>query len=328
MLSVVIPCHNDAASLPGLLCALCAEPRVQRIIVVDDGSAEPVSLDLLSTAHPLAEEKILLMRNDVPAGAGVARNTGFAAVETDHVLFLDADDTVTTELDPLLSDLGRAGDFDFCLFQHHDSRMDKELFWGQPWYDQAHWTAAQCLVGALRTVSLSAAADLAKTANYPWNKIYRSRFLRDNDIRCSPIPVHNDVELHWRSFLKARRILCSDRIVVRHFVSERGSRLTNLQGAARLLVFDILTRLADEIASNRDDPRHATLTLPFFEFSIGLIRWIRSNIGDGHVEALAHKAYSFWHDTVPPAIRDTLVARGVALPAMRPPSGAGTPAGD
>ncbi len=279
-LTLAIPAHNDRAPLLRLLACAGRLDCVAHVVVVDDGSDVPLDADELRTA---LGGGLTLLRHDTAQGPGPARNRALTAVTTRHVLFVDADDLVTDELSPLMRDLnGR--DFDFCLFQYHDTRLERGLLWGQMIWDQQFWQASGVALGALNTVPPTAAAQLAGCANYPWNKIYRTDFLRDHAIACSDILLHEDVELHWRSFIHARHILASDRIGVIHFVQDGGRRLTNRTGPERLEVFTPLARIARELEAQTQTQAQAQTqaphiyAVPFARFTLGLIAWISNNL--------------------------------------------------
>lgn len=270
-LTLAIPCCNDqdglrrlAAQLPGLGC-------IAALAVYDDGSDRAVTpADCLPPGW--APDRLTLLRGDRRRGPGAARNALLDAVRTDHLLFFDADDLLTPELPHLMAAL--AGErFDFCLFRHADSRRTRADDWGEMPPDTAIWRATG-LQGALAEARPDQIARLAETANFPWNKIYRTGFLRHHGIGCSEIFVHEDVALHWDSFLAAGRVLVSDRVVARHFVAEGGRRLTNRTGAERFDVLPVIDRLAARLLA---DMRQG-LALPFLRFASGLADWIRGNL--------------------------------------------------
>lgn len=80
--TVVIPVRDRAPELARLLAALRAEPATAQVpvIVVDDGSVEPVVADGAT-----------VLRHASARGPAAARNTGLRAATTATVAFLDSD---------------------------------------------------------------------------------------------------------------------------------------------------------------------------------------------------------------------------------------------
>lgn len=301
-LTLAIPVHNDTDRLTRLLVRARSLGCADHVVVVDDGSDPPVDPAALPEATGLDGHRLTFLRHDTAQGPGIARNRALAAVATEHMLFLDSDDLPTHELPDLLCDLaGRQ--FDFCIFRHHDSRMEKEHAWGMTAHDRDLWRAAGTDLGALQTVGAAAAAHLARTANYPWNKIYRTAFLRDNRIGCSEILLHEDVELHWRSFLEAGTILASDRVGVIHFVAPGGGRLSNRTGPERLDLFAPLDRIAADIKA-----QGGSYALPFCGFALGLFDWIAGNLASEHHARLAGLVRDFVRNHVPPDLLERIRA--------------------
>ncbi|KMO74433.1 mycofactocin system glycosyltransferase [Mycolicibacterium chubuense] len=81
--TVVIPVRDNPTGLTRLLTAL----RGLRVVVVDDGSATPVSDTDFQDVH--CDLKILRLERS--RGPAAARNAGLAACDTDFVAFLDSD---------------------------------------------------------------------------------------------------------------------------------------------------------------------------------------------------------------------------------------------
>ncbi len=145
-------------------------------------------------------------------------------------MFLDADDLPTAALPALLADLARdSKPFDVCIYKYADSRLALAGRWGQPDWDEAFWTAAAWARGPWANWPRPP-ADSGADGELPWNKIYRTAFLRQNRIGCAPTPVHQDIPLHWLALALADRMLVSDRICVWHQVAAGGNRLTNRRG--------------------------------------------------------------------------------------------------
>jgi glycosyltransferase involved in cell wall biosynthesis len=82
--SVVVPTHDRPALLRRAVASVLDQTVTDlEVVVVDDGSAEPVVLD---------DERVRVLRHDVALGAPSARNSGVAASTGDVVAFLDDDD--------------------------------------------------------------------------------------------------------------------------------------------------------------------------------------------------------------------------------------------
>ena len=81
--TVVIPVRDRQGELARCLAGLAHMPRV---IVVDDGSADPAAI-----ARAAAGSGARVLRGPVNGGPGAARNTGLAAAGTPLVAFLDSD---------------------------------------------------------------------------------------------------------------------------------------------------------------------------------------------------------------------------------------------
>ncbi len=215
-----------------------------------------------------------LIRHDTPSGGGAARNAGLAAVTARYLMFVDADDRLAPGIVPLLADLAEAGRFDFCQFKYADGREARAGHWGQPGWDEHHWFAASAALGALRDLAPEARPALAQTANYPWNKVWRTDFLRENAIACAETRVHNDMALHWGGYLAAARVLASDRIGLWHEVHATGGRLTNRMGRERLELPAALAPVLDRVRRHPDPAWRVALV----RFLFGLCDWIRGRI--------------------------------------------------
>ena len=273
-LSLVIPVWNDPDGLVRLLKQVVALDIFEQIIVSDDASVPAKTPESLNLGHLKNHPGLLWLRSDAQRGAGHARNMALRRVTGEHVIFFDSDDLFLPEFADLLAEI-ESLDFDFCIFRHVDSRMRAEGNLAPLTSDDALWKSAGAMTAVPTALSLQGAKRLCRISAYPWNKVYRTGFLREANIRCTEIPVHNDLELHWMSFMKARRILTSKRVCCEHFVEDRGTRLTNRTGAERFEVFQALEALHDELEHN---PHRLQFLEPFTESYVRLFKWIMDTL--------------------------------------------------
>lgn len=90
-ITVVIPCFNYGRFLPEAIASARSQQGGEpHVIVVDDGSTEPPTLDELDRLP--AQVQLIRQPN---AGVAAARNTGLRQVQTHYAIVLDADDRLT-----------------------------------------------------------------------------------------------------------------------------------------------------------------------------------------------------------------------------------------
>lgn len=272
-LSLVIPTFNDPDGVGHLLAQVVDLNLFDEVIVIDDASdqrSDPASLGIDPKTLPFALKYHRVRKN---RGAGYARNKGLSLCSGSHVLFFDSDDLFTQDFPRLVAQLQGAS-FDFCIFKHVDSRVRASGGYGMLTSDEARWINAGA-IGALGVLTPKGAQILCTVAAYPWNKIYRTDFLRENAIRCTEIPVHNDIEIHWMGFLHAQTILYSDLVCCEHFVAQGGARLTNKRGRERFTVTQALTNV--QLAFDHIPKAHPFM-VPFTSFYVGLFDWIQAQL--------------------------------------------------
>ncbi len=101
-LSIVIPCRNEAESIPLVIPKLIEEVKNRNfeIIVVDDNSTDN-SFELLRS-YP----EIVVVRNPRQLGYGGALKSGFSSSRGSHIAFFDLDRTYNSaDLDKLYSEV-------------------------------------------------------------------------------------------------------------------------------------------------------------------------------------------------------------------------------
>jgi glycosyltransferase involved in cell wall biosynthesis len=98
LVSVVIPCYNQAAFLPEAVASVAAQTfKDLEIIIVNDGSTDATETTArgLMAQYPELKLRLLQKRNE---GLAQARNDGVAAAAGAYILPLDADDRIASAM--------------------------------------------------------------------------------------------------------------------------------------------------------------------------------------------------------------------------------------
>lgn len=269
-LAIIIPVWNLPDDLTHLLDQVSRMGIFSEVIVSDDGSDIACDPAQLGFTEERLGAHLVYLRSPQQRGAGHARNIALDVVTAQNMLFFDADDHLAPDL-PAIWDQHRDADFpDFTIFRHADTRIQaREGRQGTFPVEEDRWARALG-IRSCGSLTLAEAAELCVISNYPWNKIYRTGFLRDKGIRCSETIVHNDIRLHWLSFLKAQRIQADDRIGAVHVMQDRSHHLTTRRGAERLCLGPILDELADVFQGQSG---RRILARQFIQFADDLFRW-------------------------------------------------------
>ena len=84
-LSIVVPVHDGAATLPACLKALIEAPGPSREIIVSDDASDDNSAEIALSMG------VLVLRSDINRGVGAARNAGVLQARSPIVVFVDCD---------------------------------------------------------------------------------------------------------------------------------------------------------------------------------------------------------------------------------------------
>lgn len=287
-LSLIVPVCNDLEGSRNVVRQACELGIFTQVILSDDASDMPFSADEITGGIPGPYPDLVILRHEIRGGAGRARNSALAKVTGTHVLFFDADDILRPDLVDVWRRLEQeTEDFDFCIFRHVEERCRQDGHLGMFPSDETLWAEAGA-VHVFGELAPKLAPKLAQVAAYPWNKIYRTEFLRTGGVRCGETLVHNDIGLHWLGFLRAERILYATVLGCEHVLGTGRNHLTRRRGRERLQVFDALKDVLAETG-----PLSSTWNLAFSLFYLDLLVWARARVAAADLSDFDQLAQDF-----------------------------------
>lgn len=93
--AVIVPCFNDGATVRDAVDSARSQQRVEEVVVVDDGSTDPHTLEVIDALE--REGKTIVVRRP-NGGVAAARTSGLHASSCEYVLALDADDRLMPDV--------------------------------------------------------------------------------------------------------------------------------------------------------------------------------------------------------------------------------------
>lgn len=170
-ISVIIPIYNPGGYLNSCLESLSRQEFADfEVICVDDGSTDKKTSEILATyAANDNRFKVLKQKNSGPA---TARNNGFRYSRGEYISFVDADDYVSRDFIGGLYKAAKESQSDIAVVEEIVCFDDEGASTSkQSGFENFRKSRAKdCATAAILATGVS------------WNKIYRRKFLIENDI--------------------------------------------------------------------------------------------------------------------------------------------------
>lgn len=266
-LSIVLTVYNMDECLTECLESLETQTyHDYEMICVDDGSTDSSPAILADFAHTRGNVIVVTQENRGPAEA---RNTGLFQAQGEYVMLLDSDDVFApsflkemveaielTEADVVIC---RATGFDHATGKPEpiDWAVRDELL-PKPPVSKAFEEA----VTAFAPADLKGCPFIA-FMGWPWDKIYRTAFLRDNGIVFPDLPNAEDLYFVYAALAKAEMLAFLDRELIRHRMN-RGSSVSSSRLASPRSFYDGICMLKSELQKN---------PALYRQFEWGLLNW-------------------------------------------------------
>jgi glycosyltransferase involved in cell wall biosynthesis len=272
-ISIIIPAFNVAPFIGQTLDSVLSNKADMDIVVVDDVSTDETCaiVEQYMTRHP----NIRLLRSDTNTGPGIARNRALKIIDSEYCLFQDADDILAEGAIDTVIALMDETNVDVSVFRHALLRRAE----GPP-EDVAEDTRKiweDALGGRESAVlELEKASQFLLMANYPWNKIFRTSFIRRIGLRFSHARVNQDILPHWAAYMQAGRFLAINRTLAIHRLVPGREQITSIFDERRLEIFTALKdteKLFDDNRTFREKYFHL-----FLFFKWGMLRWTLANL--------------------------------------------------
>lgn len=200
-ISVVLPVYNVADYLRKCLDSLVNQTfKDFEVICVNDGSTD-LSLGILE-GYALTDSRFKIISQENQGLSG-ARNTGIEHVQGEYVLFVDSDDWLEENALELLYEHVKGFNseitmFKFKFFDDDTSEISEDPFTNLEVIDPALYTGNFSYYDVLDIIF--------KISHAPFNKLYKTSFLRNLGAKFLYGSYYEDVEFFYKVFFKAKKV--------------------------------------------------------------------------------------------------------------------------
>lgn len=215
-LSVVIPVYNVENFLMECLESVFSQEVADiEVICVNDGSTDSSGAILAEYQTLHDNMKIISQAN---AGLSCARNSGLKTATGDYIYFLDSDDYLLPGAIRMMLDFAIANKVDIAGF---NVATDDKPYYFKNGFDIAKCSGENYLKAYLY--------HTGRYFNAPvWMYLYKSDFIRKNDLEFSPGRLHEDNEFSGRALYLAESCAMHNEAIQMHRVNRKGSIMADV----------------------------------------------------------------------------------------------------
>lgn len=200
-LSIIVPVYNVEKYLERCVNSLLhqdIDKSEYEIILVNDGSTDN-SYEIAKRLTADNENIILLSQEN--QGLSGARNTGIEVIRGQYVMFVDSDDYVKENVLKSIVFAAESNSLDICIYKCMAKWVDGTFHddMGQPFEINKIFSGEQLLLQGYQVASV-------------WNCLYRTDFIKHNNMRFYPRILHEDVEFNNRIYPLAKRVMLIDTV--------------------------------------------------------------------------------------------------------------------
>ncbi len=216
LVSIIIPIYNEELYLSECLYSVINQTYSNlEIICVDDGSTDDSLRILREYEEKDKRIRVLTQQNQY---AGVARNKGIDNSKGDYLFFLDADDYISEKfIDTMVGLIERDNsDIAICRYKAYDQKNHCDLY-PEPMIDK--------YLNIPKSFDPKDYSDwiFNISGGWAWDKLYRSVFVKDNNIRFQKIRVANDGLFVNTSLVLSHRISFTYEKLITHRINVKTS---------------------------------------------------------------------------------------------------------
>lgn len=192
--SIIVPVYNVEEYLVKCLDSLINQTlREIEIICINDGSTDN-SLEILQ-AYAQKDNRIIVVDKE-NEGQGIARNLGISIARGEYIGFVDPDDWASLEMYEKMYNQAKELNSEivvcnFIKYQDWNGAYWKHNFWSQATDDYKYETLE--VPSGVNIDKKLVYKSLIVSPCYSWNKLYKTEFLRVNDIKFSVARCFEDV---------------------------------------------------------------------------------------------------------------------------------------
>lgn len=236
LISIIVPFYNNADTIRRCILSACVQGYKNfEVIAIDDGSTDD-SASIVSELAAMWPKHIRLKRLGKNMGPGYARNFGMSIATGEFMTFIDADDALAPDFLRKSLDIMKAQKADIVAFDLLHIQKGK--------YPKV-WDVKEGVYSGWDSLEQLLFKNAGRYATY--SRLYRTEFLRKNNVRYSNTRVHQDIFFSILAFFYSSKTVVVPEIGYLRFQRPGVSHAAGYHGAKQLEAFASFVRFMNDL---------------------------------------------------------------------------------
>lgn len=223
LLSIVMPVFNVAPFLDASILSVLSQSFDDfELIIINDASTDNGKKVIEMYQGIDSRIKFIDLKFNTLGGAGIPSNIGINHARGKYIGFVDSDDWVKSEAFERLISSAEKNNADLVIadFKTFDENT-REI---SDAYDKKNWND----IPLDTVINVDNFPQLYRLSPVPWRKLYKTSFLRSNNILYPEGDYfYEDNPLHWFVLSAAKRIVLQDHIISFHRMAREGQTMSS-----------------------------------------------------------------------------------------------------
>lgn len=203
MISIIMPLFNAERFLEETLQSVAKQTYTQYELICIDDASEDATADIVRNRQE-QDKRIKLLYNEIRQGAAYSRNKGLAVAKGEYIAFLDGDDIFEEEMLEKAYKCATQNELDIVVFE--SKHVDSDKIYQKQFVNRGKRFEERYCRKPFSLSSLKA-EEYCIWSSSPWDKLFRAKFIWDNDLQFQPLQSSNDVYFVELAYLLAERMM-------------------------------------------------------------------------------------------------------------------------
>lgn len=241
-LSVIVPVYNVEKYITKCIKSICNQTLKDIEIICIDDCGNDNSMEIINN-YSKTDSRIKIIKNEKNMGLGYSRNIGVSNAIGKYIACIDSDDWIAEDMFEKCFKLLEKLKLDSVWVKVNTYIQKTNQYTTNNYYKQLYEYNGGLLY-----------IDENNINNFPvnaWNKVYRTSFLKDNNIKWSEGFLYEDLEFYYSFYTKSKKTYLIDELLYIYRWHDKSIMGKTNKGLCRVEdIYDVTYNIYNNLINN------------------------------------------------------------------------------